>query len=65
MNKAANFKHLGSTISSDGDVTSEVRSRIKAVRLKWRLVNSVLCHWHMQGRLKGQIYQTLVLSEAL
>jgi len=37
------FKYLGSTISADGDITPEVRARIKSAWLEWRQVTGVLC----------------------
>jgi len=59
------FKYLGSTLSCDGDVTPEVRDRIKAAWVKWCQVTGVLCDRRMPRRLKGKIYKTVVRPVAL
>jgi len=51
MKKVTDFKCLGSTISSDGDISLEIRARIKAAWLKWRQVTGFLCDRHMPRRL--------------
>ena len=65
LKKTTNFKYLGSTISSDGDITSDVRTRINAAWAKWRQVTGVLCDRHMPDRLKAKIYKTVVRPVAL
>jgi len=59
------FKYLGSTLRCDGDVTPEVRARIKAAWVKWRQLTAVLCDRRMPRRLKGKIYKTVVRPVAL
>jgi len=61
----SDFKYLGSTLSCDGDVTPEVRARIKATWAKWCQVTGVLCDRLMPRRLKGKIYKTVVRPVAL
>jgi len=55
LKKVTDFKYLGSTISADGDITPDVRARVKAAWLKWRQVNGVLCDRRMPIRLKAKI----------
>jgi len=62
---ATEYKYLGSTLSCDGDVTPEVRARIKAPWSKWRQVTGVLCDRRMSRRLNRQSYRTVVRPVAL
>jgi len=65
LKKATEYKYLCSTLSCDGNVTPEVRARIKAAWAKWRQVIGVLCDRRMSRRLKSKIYRTVVRPMAL
>ena len=47
-------------ISNDKEIDEDVKHRIKADWLKWRLATKVLCEQHMPTRLKEKIYKTAI-----
>ena len=54
------FCYLGSIISKDGEIDEDVKHRIKAGWLKWRLSSGVLCDRRITPRLKGKFNKTLI-----
>lgn len=65
LKKTKEFCYLGSVISYDGNITSDVRARINAAWLKWQQVTGVLCDRRMPDRVKGKIYKAVVRLVAL
>lgn len=65
LKKTEEFRYLGSVISYDGNITSDVRARINAAWLKWRQVTGVLCDRRIPDRLKGKFYKMVVRPVAL
>ena len=43
LNRVQEFKHLGSTVQSDGALDKEVSKRIQAGWNAWRKMTGVLC----------------------
>lgn len=65
LKKTEEFRYLGSVISYDGNISSNVRARINAAWLKWQQVTGVLCDRRMPDWLKGKTYKTVVRPVAL
>lgn len=65
LKKTSTFKYLGSTLTSDGNIDVDVRTRINAAWMKWRTVTGVLCDRRMPDRLKSKIYKSVVRPVAL
>ncbi|KAI0217907.1 putative aarF domain-containing protein kinase 5 [Lamellibrachia satsuma] len=66
LNSVPEFTYLGSTISSDGRIDAEIQRRMAKAsasfgRLRQRLWNN----HHVSTRVKGKIYQAIVLSTLL
>ena len=60
VNRAKNFKRLGSTVSSDGRCEQEVRRRIQAGWISRRKVSGVLCDRTLSAKFKGKMYKSVV-----
>ena len=60
VNRAKNFKYLGSTVSSNGKCEEEVRRRIQAGWMSWRKVSEVLCYRKLSAKVKGKMYKSVV-----
>ena len=54
-----NFKCLGSTLSSDGRCEEEVRRRIQAGWMSWK-VSGVLCDKKFSAKVKSKMYKGVV-----
>lgn len=54
------FKYLGLVVSSDGQCTDDVNSRIQTGWLKFRSLTGVLCDRKMPIKVKGNVYKTMV-----
>ena len=65
ISKVPRFKYLGSVVSSDGDVTCDVQSRINAAWAKWRMATGVLCDRRIPLSLKSKFYKTAIRPVAL
>jgi hypothetical protein len=59
------FRYLGSMITNNGSLRSEVIARINAAWLKWRSTTGVLCDKKINDRLKSKIYRTVVRPVAI
>ena len=59
VNRAKNFKYLGSTVSSNGRC-EEVRRRIQAGWMGWRKVSGVLGDRKLSAKVKGKMYMSVV-----
>jgi len=60
LNKVKSFKYLGSTVTGNGDLDSEVTHRMKEVWRDWKKVSGVLCDRRTTAKNKGMIYKTVV-----
>ena len=60
VKRAKNFKHLGSTLSSDGRCKEEMRRRIQAGWMCWKKVSMVLCDKKLSAKVKGKMYKSVV-----
>ena len=54
------FKYLGSTLQSDGDMTTEINKRNQCGWNNWRKMSSVLCDKRVPPHVKGKIHKTIV-----
>ncbi|VDP31243.1 unnamed protein product [Heligmosomoides polygyrus] len=54
------FKYLGSAVASDGNLMTEVNSRVNAAWSKWRSLTGVLCDKKIPERFKSKIYRTVI-----
>ena len=54
------FKHMGSTLHSDGDINTEVNKRIQCGWNYWRKVGGVLCDKRVPPHMKGKIRKMVV-----
>ena len=54
------FKYLGSTLQSDGNMTTEINKRNQCGWNDWRKMSSVLCDKRVPPHLKVNIYKTIV-----
>ncbi|VDP17307.1 unnamed protein product [Heligmosomoides polygyrus] len=59
------FKYLGSAVASDGNLRTEVNSRVSAVWSKWRSLTGVLCDRKIPEHLKSKIYRAVVRPVAM
>ena len=60
IKRAKNFKYLGSTVSSDGRYEKEMRRRIQAGWMSWRMVSGVLCDRKLSAKVRGKMYKIVV-----
>ncbi|KAK3529595.1 hypothetical protein QTP70_032016, partial [Hemibagrus guttatus] len=60
VKKVQEFKHLGSTVQSNGECGKEVKKRVQAGWNGWRKVSGVLCDQKISARIKGKVYRTVV-----
>ncbi|VDP35289.1 unnamed protein product [Heligmosomoides polygyrus] len=54
------FKYLGSAVASDGNLITEVNSRVSAAWSKWRSLSGVLRNRKIPKHLKLKIYRAVV-----
>ena len=54
------FKYLGSTLQSDGDMTTEINKRNHCGWNNWRKLSGVLCDKRVPPHVKGKIHKTIV-----
>ena len=54
------FKYLGSTLQSDGDMTTEINKRNQCGWNNWRKMSGVLCDKRVPPHVKGKIHNTIV-----
>ena len=59
------FKYLGSTLQSDGDMTSEINKRNQCGWSNWRKLSGVLCDKRVPPPVKGKIHKTIVQPDML
>ncbi|VDP15013.1 unnamed protein product [Heligmosomoides polygyrus] len=54
------FEYLGSAAASDGNLMTEVNSRVSAAWSKWRSLTGVLCDKKILEHLKSKTYRAVV-----
>ena len=54
------FKYLGSTLQSDGDMTTEINKRNRCGWNNWRKMSGVICDKRLPPHVKGKIHKTIV-----
>ena len=54
------FKYLGSTLQSDGDMTTEINKRNQCGWNNWRNMSGVLCDTRVPPHVKGKIHKMIV-----
>ncbi|XP_037781893.1 uncharacterized protein LOC119578370 [Penaeus monodon] len=62
VQRAVEFKYLGSTVQEDGGSEAEVSKRIQAGWNSWKKVTGVLCVRRVSAKVKGGIHRTIVGS---
>ncbi|KAK3524727.1 hypothetical protein QTP86_001653, partial [Hemibagrus guttatus] len=60
VKKVQEFKYLGSTVQSNGEIGKEVKKQVQAGWNGWRKVSGVLCDRKISARIKGKVYRTVV-----
>ncbi|XP_063835572.1 polypeptide N-acetylgalactosaminyltransferase 1-like [Ostrinia nubilalis] len=60
LKEVDHFKYLGSIISKDGSIDTDVTHRINTGWMKWRELSGVLCDTRMPVRIKGRVYRAAV-----
>ena len=56
------FKYLGSTLQSDGDVNTEVNKRTQCGWNNWRKMSGVQCGKRIPPHVKGRIHNMIALA---
>ena len=59
------FKYLGSTLLSDGDMSTEINKRTQCGWNNWRKMSGVLCDKRVPPHVKGKIHKMIVQSANL
>ena len=54
------FKNLGSTLQSDGGMSTEITKRTQCGWNNWRKMSGVLCDKRIPPRVKGKIHKMIV-----
>ena len=54
------FKYLGSTLQSDGDMSTEINKRTQCGWNNWRNMSGVLCDTRVPPHVKGNIHNMFV-----
>ena len=54
------FNYLGSTLQSDGDMSTEINKRTQCGRNNWRKMSGALCDKRVPPHLKGKIHKMIV-----
>ena len=54
------FQYLGSTLQSDGDMTTEINKRNQCGWNTWRKMSGILCDKRVPPHVKGKIHKTIV-----
>ncbi|XP_063348692.1 uncharacterized protein LOC134640721 [Pelmatolapia mariae] len=65
LTKVAQFKYLGSLVTSDCETLPDARLRVNAAWMKWCQVSGVLCYKRMPIYLKAKVYKSIVRPVAL
>ncbi|XP_048006717.1 uncharacterized protein LOC125242059 [Leguminivora glycinivorella] len=62
LNRVDSFKYLGSVVTNDATVDTDIIQRINTGWVKWKELSGVLCDKRMPVHIKGKIYKTAVSS---
>lgn len=60
LQRVSSFKYLGSVLSTNGNIDTDITHRINAGWQTWRSLTGVLCDNRMPVRVKGKVYKTAV-----
>ena len=60
LKQVTEFKYLGSTVQSDGDMTTEINKRTQCGWNNWRKMSVVLYDKRVPSHVKGKIHKTIV-----
>ena len=58
--RVTEFKHMGSTLQGDGDMSTEINKRTHCGWDNWRKMSGVLCYKRVPQHVKGKIHKTIV-----
>ncbi|XP_019204855.1 uncharacterized protein LOC109196094 [Oreochromis niloticus] len=65
LTKVAQFKYLGSLVTSDCETLPDARLRVNTAWMKWHQVSGVLCDKRIPIYLKAKVYKSIVRPVAL
>ena len=60
LSQVTEFKYLGSTLQSDGDISTEINKRNQCGWNNWRKIPGVLCDKRVPTHVKGKIHKLIV-----
>ena len=60
LSQVTEFKYLGSTLQSDGDMSTEINKMNQCGWNNWRKMSGVLCDKRVPPHVKGKIHKTIV-----
>ncbi|XP_069989458.1 uncharacterized protein [Penaeus vannamei] len=58
LKRAEKFKYLGSVVSKDAEMESEVTHVVQAGWMNWKKMSGVLCNKKINGSVIGKLYKT-------
>ena len=58
--KVTEFKYLGNTLQSDGDMTTEINRRNQCGWNNWKKMSCVICDKRVPPHVKGKMHTTIV-----
>ncbi|KFD60959.1 hypothetical protein M514_26857 [Trichuris suis] len=65
LTKALTFKYLGSYLSYEGGVTTDVSAKMQTAWRKWKTLTGVLCDKKLPRKLKSKVYRTVIRPAVL
>ena len=60
LQRVNEFRYLGSTLDSAGEMDKEIKHRVQAGWRNWRRVSGVICDRRIPIRLKGKVHKAVV-----
>ncbi|KFD62148.1 hypothetical protein M514_25633 [Trichuris suis] len=65
LTKALAFKYLGSYLTSEGGVTTDVSTKMQTAWQKWKTLTGVLCDKKLPRKVKSKVYRTVIRPAVL